>query len=262
MKIIDLENKSAYDYAVEGGYTGTEAQFVKALGNLESKADVSPTTGATSALRPMFEAVGAVYNSATGGFTLNGIDLSYSEMLYCYQATVPFATSANMQGRFTGSKIRTNVQSTSTFSGVYSVNLRQAFYLCNKLEKIVLPNYGISGDPTLNVNNFVSTFSGCSVLTDILGVMRFINDTSNAFSSAFYNCPLLRTLSLIGLAQNISFAWSPNLSMTSLAYMISNSSATSAITITLHSSAYSAAQSDTSVQSALLAKPFVTLAQA
>ena len=228
------------------------------------KADVSPTTGATSALRPMFEAVGAVYNSATGGFTLNGIDLSYSEMLYCYQATVPFTTSADMQGRFSGSKIRTNVQSTSTFSGVYSVNLREAFYWCNKLEKIVLPNYGVSGNPTLNVNNFGSAFSGCSVLTDVLGVMRFINDTgnSNAFASAFYNCPLLRTLSLMELAQNVSFASSPNLSMTSLAYMINNSSATSAITITLHSSAYSAAQSDTSVQSALLAKPLVTLAQA
>ena len=50
--------------------------------------------------------------------------------------------------------------------------------------------------------------------------------------------------------------------MASLAYMINNSAATSAMTIALNATAYAAAQSDTGVQAALTAKPLVTLAQA
>lgn len=80
--------------------------------------------------------------------------------------------------------------------------------------------------------------------------------------SSFSTLPKLEEVRLLGLKGNVSFAGSPNLSKESILYMISNSGATSNITITLHATAYAMAMADADTKSALASKTYVKLASA
>ena len=75
-------------------------------------------------------------------------------------------------------------------------------------------------------------------------------------------CQSLETVYITGLKYNLSFADSARLSAASVLYMIQNEAATSAITITLHPTAYARAVADADVQTALAAHPNVSLASA
>ena len=228
------------------------------------KADITPTTGATSALRALYTSINAcTYNSTTNLYAMNGLtDITEAQMaaIFGYTASI----SAMYPYALYGAKFRTNYPLRCQSIGSASQNL--ACFTGNTELEVFNANNHYAGDvPSIRTTcgSLRALFNGCTALTTIIGYIDVTTITdSTGFLNAFNGCAALRTLNLYGLKVNVSFASSSNLSMASLAYMINNSAATSAITITLHSSAYSAAQSDTSVQSALLAKPLVTLAQA
>ena len=212
------------------------------------------------ALRPLFIAAGAVYNSTTGYYELNGLtDITEAEMMAIYSYTNTNVSSPWVAGQFAGTSIRTNLQNYSEgIIGSYQSSGMEPFISCSKIEVI---NAVKSNDPDAKrtmANDMVYTFYGCIKLKKIIGSINVNNCT--LYNKTFDNCLLLEEVKLKKLKANISFAQSPNLSKESILYMINNENATSAITITLHPTAYAMAQADTEIQTALSNHPFVTLA--
>lgn len=133
-------------------------------------------------------------------------------------------------------------------------NISYSFYNCRHLKKV-------SGSiPTTTVTNFSYFLYGCTVLISFNPVLDLASATN--ISSFAQNCSLLRDIRIKNLPLNISFAQSTFLSKESLLYMIENESATSAITITLHASAYARLANDPDIVSALSNHPNVSLASA
>ena len=106
-------------------------------------------------------------------------------------------------------------------------------------------------------NSFAMASSMEFQLSHILG--EIIETPQNGLIN---NAPNLRTIRIKQLNQNISFPNSPMLTKASVLYMISNSTATSAITITLHADAYTRAMADASIVESLATHTNVTLASA
>jgi hypothetical protein len=72
----------------------------------------------------------------------------------------------------------------------------------------------------------------------------------------------LQNIKLFQLVKSIDFKDSSLLTNASILYMVANSAASSAITITLHADAYARAMADAEIQAALTAHPNVSLASA
>ena len=87
------------------------------------------------------------------------------------------------------------------------------------------------------------TWENSSKLKTILGVLNVEKCTSMYLT--FGGCSTLETLDLYHLKVDVSFANSPNILLTSVVYMVENAANTSAITITLHATAYARCQADT-----------------
>lgn len=110
------------------------------------------------------------------------------------------------------------------------------------------------------VINLTTAFYACTALREILPGIDCGKITS--YIDTFDFCSSLVTVKLFKLKADISFAESPLLSKDSILYMIQNSAATSAITITLHPTAYAMAMADSEIQAALESKTYVSLASA
>lgn len=85
------------------------------------------------------------------------------------------------------------------------------------------------------ISAFNYAFAYCIKLKEIKGVL-FASATN--FDNAFFQCRELQTINLRYLRANVSFAWSPNLSLASLQYLVANAANTSAITVTVHKIVY------------------------
>ena len=77
----------------------------------------------------------------------------------------------------------------------------------------------------------------------------------------FFNCPALRYVA-IKSNNSLNFKSSPYISKKSIIYAINNSTATAAVTITLHANAYARLANDADIVAALSNKPLVTLVSA
>ena len=154
-------------------------------------------------------------------------------------------------------------------------NMSQMFYNCYSL-------VSISQLDTANVTNMYGMFKGCSSLVSIpqLDTQNVTNmgsmfegcpslvsipqlDTQNVTEkgSMFYNCFSLTHINLKNAAKAYQLNNSALLSKESLLYIINNEAATSAITITLHSYAYTRLAEDADVVAALAAHPNISLAK-
>jgi hypothetical protein len=111
---------------------------------------------------------------------------------------------------------------------------------------------------TVNIKISDNVFGNMFKLAHLLGRFRF----ESAVSNGFYNCKLLKTVKIHQLKYNISLSDCPLISKNSILYAINNSTATTAITITLHANAYTRLANDTGIVAALANKPLVTLVSA
>ena len=84
----------------------------------------------------------------------------------------------------------------------------------------------------------------------------------SSYNNFFSYCYSLEEIGIKRLSKNTDFSWSPLLKNTSIYNMISNSAATSAITIKLHADAYARAMADAEILAALEAHPNISLASA
>jgi hypothetical protein len=113
------------------------------------------------------------------------------------------------------------------------------------------------------VSNMSNAFSYCSNLTTIYDIIDLGQiSTASKLTKAFYSCTNLSYIRLKNLKVNIDFSQSSKLGKESILYMIENSAATAATTITLHPTAYALATADTDITAALEVKTNISLASA
>ena len=195
--------------------------------------------------------IGATFDSVTGYFKMNGLtDISYVEMraIYNSKGLVDVQGSAGSQMfDVLGSGVRT-LPGFNTGAGTKKFSF--AFAFCEYLESVAFSKGLISN---------MEAFARAALrLKAILGT---IENYATSFSNTFLNCYSLETLSIKSLNANISFEQSSLLTPASVAYMINNAG-TATFTITLHATAYAAANADAAVTAALAAHTNVTLASA
>lgn len=205
----------------------------------------------------LFVSAGAVFNEESGYFELNGLtDISYEEMRNIHNYTIPFSLGVSDAVALGWNlPIRTAYALKAKRYNIFTASFAYFFWHSN-LEKLVLEDF-------VNSNNLQQFCNTSRWLVKIDGVISIagLSSASNAMN-AFLNCTNLEDVSLNSLKVNISFAQSPRLSTDSILYMIENEAATSAITITLHATAYARAMADTRITSALETHTNITLAEA
>lgn len=222
--------------------------------------------------RALYEAAGASFNESSGFYELNGLsDITEEQMAAIYEE-LNFNNNI-FDNRFPGnpkkvSLLRTNIPSRSghpaslATSGSWK-NPRKWAYLCTNLtnlEKIKITTN--TGYILLSADNYIGctyAFYGNPKLKSIEGIIDISGRTSGTIEYLCSSCPLLEEVKIYGLKCNIKIKESPLLSKDSILYIISNSAATSPITITLHADAYAMAMKDEDIQAALKEKPMYHL---
>ena len=206
----------------------------------------------------LFTSAGAVFNEESGYFELNGLtDISHEEMSAIYNA------GFKMVEGYWGNNIRTNIFRPCN---VYNADTAQLYgfigMYANRFCKA--ESFKFTEQETYGValkNTMYGTYEGCIYLKTF-GKGVFVCQDSNISDQAFKECYSLETIYVRGLKKNIAFKDSARLSNASILYMVANSAATSATTITLHADAYTRAMADTEIQAALASHPNVSLASA
>lgn len=127
----------------------------------------------------------------------------------------------------------------------------EAISVSNTLRTVLLPN--------MKVNNIGYAIKNCPQLRRIIGDIDV--SAISSFSHAFDGCGNLCDISLNGLNASLDLSGATALSMTSIAYAVTNAG-TATITITLAPAVYTSAMADSAVQAALADKTNVTLADA
>jgi hypothetical protein len=199
---------------------------------LDLKADISPSTGATSALRALFTSVpnaNCVYNSNTGYYEMNGItNLTEANIIKSYHVLQSYRSQ--IAGAYQSSEIRTNF-----YLGIISNANTTCSWWCQNLTTLEVFKYYF-----LNyITALIGMFFGCS---NLVAAETFrldgITNAANA-NLMFSGCVKLVTAYLYKLKVSFSFADSPLLSLESLQYLVTNrGNGTTRITITVHATVW------------------------
>lgn len=192
----------------------------------------------SSAMRPIYEACGAVWNEETGYYELNGLtDITEEQMLVIYVNFSDYKIG-DMTWRYAYTKARTNIcpkYRTMMVNTSVPVDAIYCFYYSNleslKLTESTEDNFGI----LLGAAN--SMFNSCKSLKRISGNIYMNNNTKCI--NIFIQCSALEDVTIYGLASGISFADSPLLNYASLDCLITNAANTDAITVSVHPTTYS-----------------------
>ena len=195
--------------------------------------------------RALYVAAGAVYNQNTGFYELNGLtDITEEEMKTIYLQTHVMDKLQNFRGVFAGTKFRTNLGFNRS---TMQTNSRQfqfydSFRENRSLEVLRISYKDIDVLRSVIVEHLGYAFYFCVKLRKIIGIIRL--DKSSGVTSAFDQCLELQDVKLYGLLTNISFAYSPLISLESLQYLITNAANTSPITVTVHADVYAKIQDE------------------
>lgn len=173
------------------------------------------------------------YNKETGYLKLYDIDdISLSEAMMIDMVSVtPYVARGDMKAAYApinGELVRLRPRA------LFPIGLRMA--MC---ENMFYRNYfiqvlGFDGPHGIaTVSGGDNMFSNCTSLRRIEGMLQIIKG-----DDTFYGCLSLEEVRLRSLAIDVSFEYSPKLSIASIQYMIENRSDTNQITITLHPEAY------------------------
>ena len=185
-----------------------------------------------------------------GHYYLNGLgDITEEQMLLIYNHGNTLAIKYFLntyKGRT--NRMLTSIVSTTELDGYY--------YARDCESEVVTLDKGEYS--TVNIKISDNVFGNMFKLAHLLGRFRF----ESAVSNGFYNCKLLKTVKIFQLKYNLSLSDCPLISKKSILYAINNSTATTAITITLHANAYTRLANDTGIVAALANKPLVTLVSA
>lgn len=195
--------------------------------------------------RVLYVAAGAVYNEKTGFYELNGLtDITEEEMKVIYVQTHVMDKLQSFRCVFAGTKFRTNLgfnRSTMQTNG-RQFQFYDSFRENRSLEVLRISYKDIDVSRSVIVEHLGYAFYFCVKLRKIIGIIRL--DKSSGVTSAFDQCLELQDVKLYGLLTNISFAYSPLISIESLQYLITNAANTSPITVTVHADVYAKIQDE------------------
>lgn len=181
-------------------------------------------------IRKLVLPLGATYNTTTKLYSLNGLtDITEAEMVDIYNYFTPYANSTNWNACFVLTPIRTNTFTINNNVSIGATAL-QAFNNCSKIEvfRTNIPYGKVISDPT-------AMFRNCIKLIEVNYIQFLSSVTAAMCTNTFEACSALVTCNIRNLKTNISFAWSPLLSLESLQYLIQyRANGTTAITITVH----------------------------
>ena len=207
-------------------------------------------------LHDLFLDSGATYNQDTKMYQLNGLDLTFNEMIVCYKYTQPLLFITDWNQVCNSTKIKTNVKRKTTVGVNTIVKMDTTFIYCTNLEILDFVHHQNNG--SIKVSTIYRAFYNCIKLRKIANIsLSFCKNTEYAF----YQCFALKTIELFDLKVNISFNDSPLLSKESIVHLINHASPSSPITITLHPTAYAMATADPEIQAELEKQPNISLAE-
>lgn len=198
--------------------------------------------------RALYVAAGAVYNEKTGFYELNGLtDITEEQMKVIYVHTNGMDRLQSFIGSFAGGTFRTNLgfNHSRAQTNNRSVNFYDSFRENKYLEVLRVSYQDTNVQRSLIIENFGFAFYFCAKLRKIIGIIRLYK--SSGVTSAFDQCLELQDVKLYGLLTNISFAYSPLISIESLQYLITNAANTSPITVTVHADVYAKIQDESQV---------------
>ena len=226
-----------------------------------------PATPSGDPMHYAYEATGATWSSTTGFWSLNTLtDITTEQMRKIYNMGFLHIPST-MLGSSAMSNIRTNLGRTGKLNYTQASLNILAFAYGNKIIEVInlatrIANNGDQDSAGIvSINGMNTAFYGCERLRMIYGRMSIAKVDAYYTQNAFYGCSALEEVRIDTLS-SLSFADSPNLSKASILYLVQNSKPTTAITITLHPTAYAMAKADSDIQSALASKPNITLISA
>ena len=188
-----------------------------------------------------------------GHYYLNGLgDITEEQMMAIYAKGELLTVQYNLlafKGR-THLYYRT-IQSTSSITGYYYAYLAQSEVVNFYFNASSITNFEGNSD---------RLFGQCRNLKYINGAIRF--NTTALSADVFNNTLQLRVVQIYQLKSSISLSHCEFISKKSVLYAINNSTATTAITITLHANAFARLKDNPEIVSALANKPLVTLVSA
>lgn len=203
----------------------------------------------------LFESAGATFNATTGYYELNGLtDISYQEMLDIYNKKITRGSDFTNEGIL--GNARTTLVTTS-WGANQSINSSMPFAIGSKAEVVKLSLMTIY---PLKFTAYAQFFVNSKYLREVTNEIKVIGGSTPC--KLFTGCTSLETVRFNSIERNYNIADSPRLTLASVVYMVENAANTSAITITLHATAYARAIADSDVQAALEAHPTITLASA
>ena len=225
---------------------------------------ICDTTSGT--LRDLYISAGAVYNEATGYYELNGLtDITEEQMRVIYEKTWGWWIGLPNLNGFGDSSARTNIPCPDYKRSYYqsNVNLSSSFATTGNLDNLEVLNF----IPTQYPKDFSIKLSmramnwmcqGNAKPLTIMGTFEVGGVPDNNSLNIGGN---IKTINIKNLSKNIKFYGSKVLSKESVLYMINNSAATSAITISLNKAVYDVMKDDADIIAALAEKTNITLIQ-
>lgn len=246
------QHQSLADCVQVNAQTFTDSQKAQARTNIGA-GTLSTPSGAPE--HYMFENIGAIWNGTSWKIgEVSGLTSEDMRTIFRYYSAAQ--TAARNGGR---SLYGISAKALpAIFFSSFAIDASDMFAKASKLQCVVL-SYGLPSSGGYTVAATPRMFEGCAELVRVLGRLNMPNVTNT--SNMFEGCSALEEVYLVALKTNVNMSSSPNLSPSSVAYMINNAG-TATFTITLEAGAYAAAMADTAVQTALAAHTNVTLASA
>ena len=220
-----------------------------------------PTTPSGDPLHYYYTYCGAVYNTKTGYWEINGLtDMTNQDMMDAYMRMrdvlfLPITTNRY----FNSTPARTNLNSTGSYdmSDWFKNSTKSWEDMFDFNQKLEVLAISTNTKYMVKTNSLGNTFYDCRKLRKIIGLIDITNVSPS--NTTFYNCGELQDVTFYGLSANINFQWSSKLTMYSLAYLINNAVTTKDITITLHNTVYQKAITDATITAALASHPRVSI---
>ena len=216
-----------------------------------------------SSLRDLYISAGAVYNEQTGYYELNGLtDITEEQMRVIYEKTWGWWLHLPSLTGFGTALPRTNIPCPDYKIIAYAsrISLNSIFSVSGNDDNLEVVNLKALYTPTdfgeIKIVDFNWAFQGDKKLREVQGIINVVNAKGNLNIGGN-----IETINIKRLNSNIKFYNSQRLSKESVLYMINNSEATSAITISLNKAVYDAMKDNADIIAALAEKTNITLVQ-
>ena len=287
--------KSAYQFAVDGGYEGTEEQFNNGLSSVEDKVKLTPQELTTKQQSQVNANIGTQaiadmaakqlfidmwntrcgrlgrYNVTTEFFELSvETELTYEEaqaiMLYSanFGSTPSSALTVGKLEYFISPvnyPIKINLPIYKNWSAVKNYNL---WMYGSDITTLLLESLSrFPGEPSSYftlASTFPRFYMYSSKTTRIVGTIDMVKVTATTLTEAYGE--KIEQINLLNLHQNYNISSWVKINNPSVEFMISNAKTTPDFTITVAPDVYTRAIVDPAIIAALAAKPNITLASA